>query len=205
LGKLYFTIFRKGTKNINQLRYKEYNVNRVLEKSIALFWQKGFNGTSINELVDLTGVNRFSLYNEFESKEGILYESLPLYRKRFCQSKLDILKSRGEIEEILKSFYLSFLQDAKAVMGCYVIHVGTELADSDGRVKEFLKDFLDEIESLLKDLLIRHHYSISDASFKARHLTGLYCTTMSFCLIHTPEEREAYTLNGIRLIIKNNA
>ena len=70
------------------MRYKEYNVNRVLEKSMALFWQKGFNGCSVNELVKETGVNRFSLYNEFENKEGILYASLELYRERYCDDKL---------------------------------------------------------------------------------------------------------------------
>lgn len=177
----------------------------MLEKSIALFWQKGFNGTSVNDLVDTTGVNRFSLYSEFENKEGILYESLPLYRIRYCQEKLDILKSDGNLVDTLKRFYLSFLQETGSVMGCYIIHVGTELADSDGRVKTFLKTFLDEIELLFKDLLLRHDHSLAEAALKARHLVGLYCTTMSFCLIHTPAEREAYTLNGIKLILNRNA
>lgn len=60
------------------MRYKEYNRNKVLEQSLAVFWQKGFNGCSVNELVEITGVNRFSLYSEFENKEGILYASLNL-------------------------------------------------------------------------------------------------------------------------------
>tara|TARA_R110000868_G_scaffold346053_1_gene607118 strand:+ start:22 stop:450 length:429 start_codon:yes stop_codon:yes gene_type:complete len=46
------------------MRYKEYNVNSVLEKSIKLFWENGFRGTSLNEIVKVTGVNRFSLHDE---------------------------------------------------------------------------------------------------------------------------------------------
>lgn len=75
------------------MRYKEYNTNNVLEKSIKLFWENGFRGCSINEIVQTTGVNRFSLYHEFENKEGILYASLHLYKKRYCQEKLDLLNA----------------------------------------------------------------------------------------------------------------
>ena len=183
------------------MRYKEYNVNRVLEKSIALFWNKGFNGCSVNEIVENTGVNRFSLYHEFSNKEGILYQSVELYRRRHVDDKLNILKSDGELKSVLKDFYLSFLHDADPMPGCYMIHIGTELADSDERVKKCVDDYLDEISTLLVSLLIRHGYDQHEATLKGRHLLGLYCTIMSFCLIHTPEQRENYTLNGIKVIL----
>ena len=183
------------------MRYKEYNVNRVLEKSIALFWQKGFNGCSINDIVDTTGVNRFSLYHEFGNKEGILYESLNLYRRRFCDNKFSMLELDGDLVTSLKNFYLSFLQDSDPVMGCYFIHIGTELADDDKRVKKCMDEFLKEINGLFVKLLMKHNYERQDAELRARHLLGLYCTTMSFCLIHTPYEREKYALNGIKLIV----
>ncbi len=64
------------------MRYKEYNVNSVLKKTIRLFWKRGFRGCSINDLVDETNVNRFSLYHEFSNKEGILYHSLEYYQKK---------------------------------------------------------------------------------------------------------------------------
>ena len=183
------------------MRYKEYNVNRVLEKCIALFWDKGFNGCSINEIVETTGVNRFSLYHEFTNKEGILYQSLKLYRDRYTNDKFSALNSDGDLEVVLKNFYLSFLKESEPVQGCYFIHIGTELADSDPRVKKSVGDFLMHINNLFVDLLLKHNFEKQDAELRARHLLGLYCTTMSFCLIHTPEEREKYTLNGIKLIL----
>jgi TetR/AcrR family transcriptional repressor of nem operon len=187
------------------MRYKEYNVNSVLEKSIALFWQKGYNGCSINKIVEKTGVNRFSLYHEFENKEGILYQSLHLYRLRYCEDKLSKLGIEGDLVTVLKNFYLSFLHDSNPIPGCYIIHLGTELADSDSRVKDFMDGYLNEIQDSLVNLLISHNYENSNAQFCARHLLGLYCTIMSFCLIHTPQEREEYTLNGIKLILNKYA
>lgn len=187
------------------MRYKEYNVNRVLEKSMMLFWQKGFNGCSISELVDKTGVNRFSLYHEFENKEGILYHSLNLYRARYCDENLALLDEIGDLKSVLKRFYLSFLEKKRPIPGCYFIHIGTELADTDQRVKTSMDNYLMEIYLRFVNLLCENNVSTGSAEFQARHLLGLYITAMSFCLIHTKEEREQYIMNGINLIANSNA
>ncbi len=183
------------------MRYKEYNVNRVLEKSIWLFWQKGFNGSSINDLVSDTGVNRFSLYKEFKNKDGILHASLLLYRDRYCDDKLALLELEGELFEILLKFYVSFFRDDVPVPGCYFIHIGTELADIDAGIKKSLNDYLNEIQLLFIDLLVNHKYSVADAEFRSRHLLGLFCTAMSLSLIQSDEERNQYVTNGIHLIL----
>jgi len=183
------------------MRYKEYNINKVLEKSITLFWQKGYNGCSINEIVLETGVNRFSLYHEFKNKEGILDASLDLYRDRYCDDKLSLLKAEGNLFETLKNFYMSFLEQKIYMSGCYFIHIGTELADTNEKVKNSLNEYLKEIQCLLSSLLIQNKYSFKDAEFKARHLLGLFCTSMSLGLIHTSEERNKYLTNGINLIL----
>ena len=183
------------------MRYKEYNANAVLEKAISLFWEKGFNGCSINELVDFTGVNRFSLYHEFDNKEGILYESLALYRERYCNEHLDILKGNDMLEATLTRFYLSFLEQSNRIFGCYFIHIGTELADSNAQVKTILEAYLTDIKNGFEALLKKHDYKAKEVSIIAEHLIGLYCTAMSFCLIHTQAEREKYIQNGINIII----
>ncbi len=182
------------------MRYKEYNVNRVLEKSMLLFWEKGFNGCAISDLVETTGVNRFSLYHEFENKEGILYHSMNLYRARYCDENLVLLDEKGDLLQVLKRFYLSFLESSRPVPGCYFIHIGTELADTNRQVKESMDHYLMEIYTRLVNLMCEHGAGTADAEFKAKHLLGLYITVMSFCLIHTKEERERYITNGINLI-----
>ena len=187
------------------MRYKEYNRNAILEKAILLFWQKGFNGCSINEIVEATGVNRFSLYHEFGSKEGILYASLELYRERYSKNKFDLLKNTdGEIHQTLMQFYTAFLEDNQPMAGCYFIHVGTELADTDENIRESLNSYLDEILSLIQGLLIRSGIK-KNVGFYAKHLLGLFCTVMSFCLIQSPAEYREYVANGINIILSSYA
>lgn len=62
-------------------RTKEYNRDEVLEKAAALFWVKGFEATSMSELVKITGLNSASMYKEFGSKEGLFENALQSYQK----------------------------------------------------------------------------------------------------------------------------
>ena len=58
---------------------KKYNREELLDSAIELFRRKGFNGTSTAELVNELGVNRKSMYAEFESKHGLFHAALERY------------------------------------------------------------------------------------------------------------------------------
>jgi TetR/AcrR family transcriptional repressor of nem operon len=183
------------------MRYKEYNTNSVLEKCILLFWEKGFRATSIQEIVKTTGVNRFSLYHEFQNKEGILYNTLKLYQDRYGNPKLKILNKEGELVTILQEFYLSFLQSQEEHQGCFYIHIGTELADNDPEIKSLIVDYLSSLESSLVERLSKEEETKNNPDFYARHLVGLFCTSMSFCLIHSEKQKQHHIANGIKVIL----
>lgn len=183
------------------MRYKEYNTNNVLEKCIPIFWEKGFRATSIQEIVEITGVNRFSLYHEFQNKEGILYNALKLYQKRYGKSKFNILKKEGDLATVLREFYLSFLQSIEKHQGCFYIHIGTELADEDPKIKKLISDYLSSLESTLVERLLKENETKSNPDFYARHLVGLFCTSMSFCLIHSEKQKQHHIVNGIEVIL----
>jgi TetR/AcrR family transcriptional repressor of nem operon len=60
-------------------RHKSYDRAVVLDRATRLFWAKGYEGTHLSELVEATGLNRFSLYNEFGGKEGLYRAALEHY------------------------------------------------------------------------------------------------------------------------------
>jgi TetR/AcrR family transcriptional repressor of nem operon len=60
-------------------RPKSYDRATVLERATALFRVRGYEGTHLSDLVEATGVNRFSLYNEFGGKEGLYRAALEHY------------------------------------------------------------------------------------------------------------------------------
>ena len=63
-------------------RQKEYNRDQVLDAAMKVFWVKGFEGTSIQDLVQATGLNRFGMYQAFGSKQGLFLEALDRYQRQ---------------------------------------------------------------------------------------------------------------------------
>lgn len=59
-----------------------FDREKVLEDVMELFWKKGYNGTSMQELVDATGLNRSSFYNSFGDKFSLFEESLNHYQRK---------------------------------------------------------------------------------------------------------------------------
>jgi TetR/AcrR family transcriptional repressor of nem operon len=60
-------------------RPRTWERTEVLRKAARLFWEKGFGGAHLQELVEVTGLNRFALYKEFGGKEGLFHAALRSY------------------------------------------------------------------------------------------------------------------------------
>lgn len=188
------------------MRYKEFNSNKVLDTCIQLFWNTSFGGCAVNEIVKATNVNRFSLYEEFENKEGILLASIDLYEQRYNQQKFDLLDKEGSIEDVLYNFYMSYMNDeATHPPGCYIIRISTELADNNMDVKNKLDLYLKKLEQHLKLFLLKHAETSERAVYLAKHLTGLFCSLTTFCVIHEFNERKSLVNNGISMLLKNQS
>ncbi|MEN8005752.1 MAG: TetR/AcrR family transcriptional regulator [Candidatus Krumholzibacteriota bacterium] len=65
-------------------RPRKYDRDDVLNKAMKLFWTKGYEGTHLKELVEVTGINRFSLYKEFGGKEGLFMAALAAYMEELA-------------------------------------------------------------------------------------------------------------------------
>ncbi|MBM7070843.1 TetR/AcrR family transcriptional regulator [Shewanella sp. 202IG2-18] len=60
-------------------RPKNYQRQDVIEKALGIFWRKGYAATSLNDLIEITGLNKRSIYNEFGSKDSLFIEVLRRY------------------------------------------------------------------------------------------------------------------------------
>ncbi|MGE2714445.1 TetR/AcrR family transcriptional regulator [Mycolicibacterium litorale] len=60
-------------------RPREFDPEQVEDVAMKLFWDRGFDGVSISDVTAATGVNRRSIYAEFESKENLFDRALRRY------------------------------------------------------------------------------------------------------------------------------
>lgn len=86
-------------------RHRQFNENEALEAALSVFWQKGYEGTSLEDLTRATGVARPGLYAAFGNKEQIFLKALDLYDAAymgFMREALDEPTSREVVARILQ-------------------------------------------------------------------------------------------------------
>ncbi len=124
-------------------RTEEFNRELVLEKAMNLFWEKGYNGTSMQDLVDGTGLNRSSLYNSFGSKLDLYEETLRSYQKQtggiFQKALLKARDPLDAIQQIFESFLAEILGD-KQEKGCFILNCKMEMGNQDASINKWLLD-----------------------------------------------------------------
>jgi AcrR family transcriptional regulator len=60
-------------------RTREFDIDQATDQALQLFWSKGYEGTSLEDLTTAMGINRPSLYAAFGSKEGLFKRALERY------------------------------------------------------------------------------------------------------------------------------
>src|SRR3954471_15386205 len=60
-------------------RPREFDTETALELATSLFWEKGYEGTSLNDLTEAMGITRPSLYAAFGNKDSLFRKALNLY------------------------------------------------------------------------------------------------------------------------------
>lgn len=89
---------------------KKSTKNKILDVSIDLFSQKGYNGVSVREITKEVGIKESSLYNHFKSKDEILEEIFSLFKQQFTKtlppiSMLDQIVSVSTVQQFLEKGY----------------------------------------------------------------------------------------------------
>ena len=86
-------------------RKKEYKEEEVIENAMYLFWQNGYENTSMKMLEQEMGINKFSIYSSFGSKHGLFLESLKCYNSKI-KKIFEKLKNASNGVEDIKEFMI---------------------------------------------------------------------------------------------------
>jgi len=115
-------------------RHKTYDRDVLIEKAMELFRDHGFAGTSTQMLVEGLGVNRYSLYAEFASKQGLFDAVLKRYDEEVVERNVGPLEAPGaSIAEVraLLDFFGTASNGAASGRGCLLCNTAVELGPDD--------------------------------------------------------------------------
>ncbi len=143
-------------------RTKDFDEVDVLAKAIRLFWQKGYNGTSMQDLVDTLGISRSSLYDTFGDKRRLYLKALESYKQAEAANRAKIfdksIPARTAIRQMLDMIILELIKD-KQHKGCFLINCAVETAPNDKQVNNIICENDREIENALREVIQRGQHS----------------------------------------------
>ncbi|MFH6994286.1 TetR/AcrR family transcriptional regulator [Flavobacterium sp. FlaQc-48] len=124
-------------------RTKEFNEDQVLDKAIEIFWHKGYNGTSAQDLVTHLGLSRSSLYDTFGDKQKLFVKALKRYHDGNYVRIKEILETSVNVKEtltvIFKLAVVESLED-RITKGCFMVNSAVELAMHDTEIAAIVTD-----------------------------------------------------------------
>lgn len=115
-------------------RTKDFDENEVLNKAICVFWHKGYNGTSMQDLVDGLGISRSSLYDTYGDKHTLYLKALESYEQSAGSELNRILSGTKSAKERLKElmeWVVYNLVNDKDHKGCFMVNAKIETAATD--------------------------------------------------------------------------
>ncbi len=107
-------------------RPKEFDEQAALNAAMRVFWEKGYEGTSLDDLTGAMGINRSSLYATFGDKEALFGRVIAHYREgpmTFLREALQLPSARAAIEALLRGT-VEFLSDPTHPRGCLSLQGG---------------------------------------------------------------------------------
>lgn len=150
-------------------RPKNFNEQEVLEKAVSLFWCRGYEATSVQDLVTGLGINRFSLYDTFGDKHQLFLRALGEYGQQAQFSRCALFRQPRPaaelVRELLESTVRETLADEKAC-GCFMVNSTAELAPHDPEVAQLVAANQQHFEQELAAVLARGQ---SEGTISADH------------------------------------
>lgn len=136
---------------------KQFDPHDVLDRAMAVFWERGYEATSIQDVLDATGINRGSLYATFGDKKQLFLAVLARYAERVGNPLLAELADpdpRRAIERMFAAI-LRRTSDATQPRGCLITNTALECPRSGEEISRTITAWVGQQESVLYQVLLR--------------------------------------------------
>jgi AcrR family transcriptional regulator len=138
-------------------RPRAFDAAKTIGRARDVFWDKGFAGTSLDNLSAATELNRPSLYGAFGDKEELYLDTLEGYREdslRLLDEMLDpALPIRRNIANVYDGALAIYLHGTHGARGCFLIGTATVESVQHPRVQEVLRRSLNDFDAKIESRL----------------------------------------------------
>ncbi|QNF31854.1 TetR/AcrR family transcriptional regulator [Adhaeribacter swui] len=169
-------------------RTKVFDEDLILDKAMNLFWEKGYNATSAQDLVDRLGISRSSLYDTYGDKHSLYVSALKKYRRDRIDDTIKAAETAEDVEQYLRDIFELVKNEAiqeNHARGCFMVNSAVEMAPCDEEVAAIANSIMHDVEEAVCKAIERgqnqgvfsnEHSARSLARFLFNSLNGLRVT-----------------------------
>lgn len=150
-------------------RQKEFDSDACLEQVMHLFWQKGFQATSMADLVKCSRVQRYGLYESFGGKQELFQCALRLYLDTIIKNRFAVFEheTRESPLESIKQFFGQFIEQLEhpnSSFGCLIINTAVSPEPPNDAVALIVQEYFERLRcgfrSALKAAKLKKEISV---------------------------------------------
>jgi TetR/AcrR family transcriptional repressor of nem operon len=140
-------------------RTKEFDSDAALQSALELFWRRGYEATSMADLVAHLGIGRASVYATFGTKHELYLKALDRYGETHQPLLLRELSQPGPalpaVRAVVRRFTAEATDERRRGYGCLVTNTAAELAPHDPAAARRVELSWEHLETLLQSALVR--------------------------------------------------
>ncbi|MFI6872657.1 TetR/AcrR family transcriptional regulator [Streptomyces sp. NPDC050400] len=140
-------------------RTKEFDPDAALQAALELFHRRGYEATSMADLVDHLGIGRASIYATFGNKHDLYLKAMDRYAESADSTVLDELSQAGPALPAVRALIHRFATEStttdQRLTGCLVTNTAAELAPHDPQAARRVERSWEHVETLLRTTLTR--------------------------------------------------
>lgn len=158
----------------------QFDRDEKVEEAMELFWEQGFEATSMQDIVDRLDLNRSSIYNTFGGKHALYLEALDRYRRMgLLVLRRQLRNAPTALEGLRRAFDAVAEESFRSSDGCFVANASLERNTSDPDTKERTCSSIREMRALFREAIQRAQEEgdvdpSRDATALGRYLTNAY-------------------------------
>lgn len=129
-----FGLFGPILINMNIGRPRNFDTEQALEAAVQVFWSKGYEATSLQDLIDTMKISKSSFYQTFESKHQLFQNCINNYQERFIYDITDSLKKSKTGRSFIDDTFNRLADKARPSgdrRGCLILNCTSEFAQRD--------------------------------------------------------------------------
>lgn len=134
-------------------RPKQFEPDRALKHAMKVFWEKGYESTSLEDLTQAMEIQRPSLYREFGDKEALFVKAIDHYLVAMGEQPRTALFADQDLQSSIEQFYYAVIENvagSSTPPGCLVACVLSEAAPNNEMFQAKFKECLRVTDRMVK-------------------------------------------------------